>query len=119
MLDSLKPKGGKRWPRGQRFQLTPSGFEAESAHAEAIREARAQGRAALEGAQGRWALALGLAPGDGVVLTELKPGKRSLSDVSAGLEACGLPKAEVKASLDRLVEKGLAEPLPLAAQAVA
>jgi hypothetical protein len=113
MLESLKPKGGKRWPRGQRFQLTAAGIEAEAAHAEAIRDARAQGRSALEGAQARWAEPRGLMPCDGVVLAELKPGRRSLSDLAEALDGCGVPRAEVKASLDRLAEKDLAEPMPL------
>lgn len=112
MLDSLKPRGGKRWPRGQRFQLTPAGVDCEAAHASAVRDARAQGRAALEAAQQRWAEARGIAPSDGVVLAELRAGRRSLAEISIALDGCGLDKAQVKASLDRLVEKQLAEPLP-------
>jgi len=117
MLDSLKPRAGRRWPRGQRFQLTPAGLEAESTHADAVRAARALGRDALDVAQRRWADPLGLQPCDGVVLGELKPGRRSLADVAAGLETCGSTRAEVKESVDRLVEKGLVEPLPLPARA--
>ncbi len=117
MLESLKPKGGKRWPRGQRFQLTPAGIEAEAAHADAIREARAQGRTALEGAQRRWAEPRGLVPADGVVLAQLKPGRRSLTELTEALVDCGLDKAEIKASLDRLVERTLAEPLPVQVEA--
>jgi len=116
MLDSLKPRAGRRWPRGQRFQLTPTGLAAEVAHSEAIREARALGRSALEVAQRRWAEPLGLQPCDGVVLGELKPGRRSLADVSDALENCGSSRADVKDSVDRLVERGLVEPLPLPAQ---
>ena len=112
MLESLKPKGGKRWPRGQRFQLTPAGVDSEAAHASVIRDARAQGRAALDAARQRWAEPLGLYPSDGVVLAEIKLGRSSLAEVSAALDGCGLERAEVKASVDRLVEKHLAEPLP-------
>lgn len=117
MLESLKPRDGRRWPRGQRFQLTPAGLEAESAHAEAVRDARAQGRTALETAQQRWAGPRGLLPGDGIVLTQLKPGKRSLADLAEALADCGSSKADVKVAVDRLVERELAEPLPLPAQA--
>jgi hypothetical protein len=116
MLDSLKPRGGRRWPRGQRFQLTPTGLDAATSHADAIREARALGRSALEVAQKRWAEPLGLLPCDGVVLMELKPGKRSLADVASALVDCGNSRADVKDSVDRLVERGLVEPLPLPAQ---
>ncbi|HSB19107.1 MAG TPA: hypothetical protein VLD85_03760 [Anaeromyxobacteraceae bacterium] len=112
MLESLKSRGGKRWPRGQRFQLTPAGVDSEAAHASAVRDARAQGRTALESAQRRWAEPLGLDPADGVVLAELKVGRRSLADICTALESCGLDKAQVKVSVDRLVEKQLAEPLP-------
>lgn len=117
MLESLKPREGRRWPRGQRFQLTEAGTAAETAHAEAVREARAQGRGALDSAQRRWADGLGLEPCDGVVLTEMKPGKKSLGDLAHALDDCGRTKADVKASVDRLVEKGLVEPLPLPAHA--
>lgn len=117
MLESLKPREGHRWPRGQRFQLTAAGIAAEESHAEAVREARAQGRGALDQAQRRWAEALGLEACDGVVLTELKPGKKSLGDLASALDDCGRTKADVKASVDRLVDKALVEPLPLPAQA--
>jgi hypothetical protein len=117
MLDSLKPRAGRRWPRGQRFQLSPAGLEAEVAHADAVRAARALGREVLDVAQRRWADPLGLHPGDGVVLGELKPGRRSLADLAEALESCGSTRAEVKDSVDRLVEKGLVEPLPLPARA--
>lgn len=116
MLESLKPRDGRRWPRGQRFQLTAAGQEAEAAHGDVVREARAQGRAALEAAQLRWAEPLGVLPGDGVVLTQLKPGRRNLADLAEALADCGATKAEVKVTVDRLVERGLAEPLPLPAQ---
>jgi len=119
MLESLKPRTGRRWPRGQRFQRTAAGVAAEAAHAEAIRDARAQGRSALDLAQLRWAEPLGVRPGDGVVLVELKPGRRSLADVAVALENCGSSRADVKDSVDRLVERGLAEPLPLPASAEA
>jgi len=119
MLESLRPKDGRRWPRGQRFQLTPAGADAESAHGTAVREARAQGRAALEQAQRRWAEPLGVEPGDGVVLSQLRPGKRSLADLAEALADCGATKADVKASVDRLVDRALVEPTPVPAQAAA
>jgi hypothetical protein len=117
MLQSLKPNGGRRWPRGQRFHLTASGAAAEEALAGAIREARAQGRAALETAQARWAEPHRLQAGDGVVLAQLRQGGQSLAEVAEALADCGCTRAEVKLSLDRLVDRALAEPLPLPAQA--
>jgi hypothetical protein len=113
MLDSLKPaRTGKRWPRGQKFVLTNSGTEAEGAYREAVHTARAQGRAALDLAQRGWAAPLRLEPGDGVVLSEIRPGRRSIAEVAKGLDDCGTSLAEVKASVDRLAEAGLIEPAP-------
>ncbi len=117
MLASLKPSGGRRWPRGQRFGLTTSGAAAEEALAAAVREARAQGRAALEAAQSGWAGPHGLQPADGVVLSQLRPGRQSLADVAEALADCGVTRADVKAAMDRLVDRSLAEPLPLPAAA--
>lgn len=117
MLASFKPSGGRRWPRGQRFGLTAAGLAAEEALAAAVREARAQGRATLETAQLRWAEPLGLQSTDGVVLAQLRQGRQSLAGVAEALADCGTTRAEVKLAMDRLVERALAEPLPLPAQA--
>lgn len=120
MLESLKPKGGKRWPRGQKFQLSPRGAEAENSYRTAIAAARGMaGRAALESQQRAWAEPLGIDPTDGLVLTELSQGQRSLSDLARNLETCGVGTAEVKASVDRLVGAGIAEPIPSPTQAAA
>ena len=117
MLASFKPSGGHRWPRGQRFALTAAGVSAEEALAAAVREARAQGRTALETAQLGWAGPLGLQPADGVVLAQLRQGRQSLADVAEALADCGLTRADVKLAMDRLVDRALVEPLPLPAQA--
>ena len=117
MLESLKPRSGKRWPRGQKFAMSPSGAAAEASYREAIQAARAQGRSALESAQRSWAAPLGVEATDGVVLGELRGGRRSIADVARGLEDCGTSPAEVKLAVDRLAEAGLVEPVPAAAAA--
>lgn len=119
MLASLRSRGGKRWPRGQRFNLSARGVEAEEACRAAVQQARAQGRDALEAAQKAWATPLGVQPGDGVVLAEVRPGRRSIADVCQALESCGMTQTEVRDALDRLVEAGMAEPAvsPAAAHA--
>lgn len=117
MLQSLKPRSGKRWPRGQKFVMSPAGTAAEVSYREAIQAARAQGRSALESAQRSWAASLGVEPTDGVVLSELRAGRRSIADVARGLEDCGTSPAEVKVAVDRLAEVGLVEPVPGAAAA--
>ncbi len=112
MLESLKPHGGKRWPRGQKFVLSASGAHAELAYREAVQAARAQGRAALLASQQSWATPFGLDPADGVVLGELRSSRKSIAEIARGLEDCGTSPAEVKSAMDRLAEAGLVEPAP-------
>jgi hypothetical protein len=115
MLDSLKPRGGKRWPRGQKFALSQAGLTAEAAYREAVQGARSQGRAALEVAQRSWAAPLRVEPGDGVVLGELRGGRKSIAELARGLEGCGTTANEVKAAVDRLADAGLVDPALAAA----
>lgn len=112
MLESLKPHGGKRWPRGQKFVLSSSGTQAELAYREAVQAARAQGRAALLAAERAWAAPLRVEAFDGVVLSELRAGRKSIAEVARGLEDCGTSPAEVRAAMDRLSDVGLVEPAP-------
>lgn len=118
MLSAPQQAGSRRWPRGQRFSLTLQGTEAETAYRASVQDARALGRAALETAERRWAESLGLQPSDGVVLSELRPGRRSFADLGRDLEGCGTSAADIRACVDRLVEKGLVEALPLPGAAV-
>jgi hypothetical protein len=106
----------KRWPRGQKFTLSAVGLEAEAAHREVVNGSRSSGRTALLAALTAWAEPLRVLPGDGVVLTELRGQKKGLNDLCRALEDTGIEPAEVKATVDRLVLAGLAEPLPLASQ---
>jgi hypothetical protein len=115
MLDSLKPRGGKRWPRGQKFVMSPAGVTAEIAYREAVQGSRGQSRAALEAAQRSWAASLGLDAPDGIVLSELRAGRRSIAEIGRALEDCGTTTAEVKVSIDRLAQAGLVEPALAAA----
>jgi len=119
MLSSLKSPTGKRWPRGTRFGLSARGIEAEVAYRAAVQEARAQGRLALESAQRSWATPLAVTHVDGVILPELRSGRRSIAEICAALEACGISQAEVREAVDRLVAAGLVEPAPPSTQALA
>ncbi len=116
MLSSLRPTGGRRWPRGQRFSLSPLGVESAATYRQAVAGARAQGRESLETAERAWAGPRLLAPGDGVVLCQVEPGRRSLGDLTRALEPCGITAAEVKAAVDRLADAGLIEPIPAGTQ---
>jgi hypothetical protein len=119
MLESLKSRGGKRWPRGQKFSLSAAGAAAEAAYRDAIAAARAQGRSALETAQRAWAEPLRIEPSDGVVLGELRGGKKSIADIARGLEDCGVTATELKAAVDRLTDVALVEPTAVASEAAA
>jgi len=113
VLESLKTnRTGKRWPRGQKFVMSASGAVAEASYREAVQAARAQGRAALDAAQQAWAGPLRAQPIDGVVLGELRGGKKSIAEIARGLEDCGTSAAEVKSSVDRLSDAGLVQPAP-------
>ena len=114
MLESLKPRAGKRWPRGQKFALSERGVSAETSYRDAVQTARAQGRSALDAAQRAWAEPLQVEVNDGVVLGELRGGKRSIADVARTLEDCGTSVAEVKTAIDRLTDAGLVEAVPAA-----
>jgi hypothetical protein len=112
MLESLKSRGGKRWPRGQKFVLSATGVEAEASYREAVATARSSGRSALDASQRAWAEPYALQPGDGVILGELRGGKRSIADLAKALEDCGTTAADVKAAVDRLTDALLVEPSP-------
>ncbi len=112
MFSSREAPRGRRWPRGQRFALSEPGVDAEAAYRAAVFEARSLGREALTTAVKRWADPLGVTPSDGVVMAEIRPGRRSLADLARSLESCGTPAAQIRESVDRLVERGLVEPLP-------
>ncbi len=119
MLESLKPRPGKRWPRGQKFALSTAGVAAESSYRDVVAAARAQGRSALEAAQRAWAEPLRVEPGDAVVLGELRGGRKGIAEMARSLETCGVTQPEVKAAVDRLCDAGLVEPAAIPAQAAA
>jgi len=102
---------GTRWPRGQKFQLTANGREAEARYQEALQGARDKGgRAVFDEATSAWAGPLGVRPGDGAYLAELKAQPRTVVDLVEQLQDGGATKAEAKAALDRLIAAKLAEP---------
>ena len=118
MLDATERAGPRRWPRGQKFTLSPEGTEAREAYQAAVLAARAAGRAALDSALAEWATPRAVAPGDGVVLAELGGKPRGLNDLAVALEECGIALAEVRSAVDRLVTAKLVAPVPLASQIV-
>ncbi len=112
MLESLKEKGGRRWPRGQRFRLSERGAEAEASHREVVRSAQGLGREPLEEARRLWGKPFGLYPLDGVVLSQLREGMAGMPELIRSLDDCGVTPDEVRSSVERLHAAGLVEALP-------
>ncbi len=110
------PPAPRRWPRGQKFALSPAGLDAEDAYRAAVLESRASGRAALDAALATWAAPRGVNPQDGVLLGELRGKPLGLADLGEALVECGIDTAAVRAAVDRLVTAGLLSPVPLASQ---
>src|SRR5437870_11986068 len=72
---------GTRWPRGQKFQLTALGQDAEARYQAVLQGARdAGGRVAFDEATKQFAAPLGIQPGDGAFLGELKAQPRTIVD---------------------------------------
>jgi len=116
MPDEKPDATPKRWPRGQKFTLSDAGGEIEESYRAMVGAARWSGRPALEAALAAWAAPRGLAPGDGVVLGELRGKRLGLADLCRGLESAGIAPEEVRAAVGRLVAAGAVQPLPLASQ---
>lgn len=117
MLGKL-PNGAKRWPRGQKFALSPTGAAAQDAYHAAVVGARSSGRTALEAALAAWATPRGVAPGDGAILAELAGKRLGIGALCESLEATGIAPEEVRAGIGRLVAAGIVEPLPPSSRAV-
>jgi hypothetical protein len=118
MLLGNPPNGTKRWPRGQKFALSPDGAAAQDAYRAAVLGARASGRAALDSALAAWAGPRGLAPADGAILSELGGKRLGIGALCEALETSGIAPDEVRAGIGRLVAAGIVEPLPPTPRAV-
>ncbi len=113
MLSTKVAPGRPRWPRGQKFELTVEGSDAEAAYRSAVLGVRASGRAALDAALSAWAAPRGVAPGDGVLMTELCRKSLGLADLTRSLEKAGIPADEVRAGVRRLVDAGIVQAVPV------
>ena len=103
----------KRWPRGQKFVISPSGAAAEEAYRAAVLGARSSGRATLDAALAAWATPRKVAPADGVILAELSGKRLGVGELCDALEAAGIAPEEVRAGIARLVAAGIVEAIPL------
>lgn len=115
MLVGKPATGAKRWPRGQKFTVTPAGTSAQDAYRTAVLGARASGRATLDAALAAWAEPRGVAPSDGIILAELGGKRLGVSELCEALEAAGIEAEDVRLGISRLVAAGIIEPIPLRA----
>lgn len=101
-----------KWPRSQRFILSPSGRGAFQSWQEALAAAQGQGKTAFDSAQQAWAKSAGVQPDDVTVLSELadSQGKR-LEDVVAALQDVGASREQVKSAVERLYSAQLVDPV--------
>jgi hypothetical protein len=101
---------GPRWPRMQRFRLSTIGTEAEADYQAAVKSSHSGGgREAFDHAVATWAARLGVQPGDGVFLSELRISVQTLTELVECLNSCGTTKSEATAALNRLLSAKLAE----------
>jgi hypothetical protein len=110
-IDNLTVGAKRRWPRGQKFMLSAAGEAADLLHRETVNGSRSSGRSSLDAALAAWAAPYGVQPGDGLLLSELRGQRRGLGELIEAMESSGIEPADVKASIDRLVGAGLAEPV--------
>ncbi len=101
---------GPRRPRKQKFRLSAIGTEAEAHYQAAIKSSQSRGgREAFDQAMATWATPLGVQPGDGVYLSELRISVQTLPELLERLASCGTTKSEAEAALERLLSAKLAE----------
>ncbi len=102
-----------RWSRSQKFQLSETGRTADAALQDVIVASRAEpGRQAFEAACRAWAQPLALEQNDGMYLSELKAGPRTLREIVSSFDGCGPTQDDVRAALERLINARLLEMVP-------
>jgi hypothetical protein len=110
-LDDRPPK--LRWPRSQRFLLSPKGGEAEASYRNMIVASRStEGRASYDAARASWAGTYAVEADDGLYLQEIASKPSNLSQLTAALETCGKTRPDAINALGRLFDAGLIAPAP-------
>lgn len=100
-------------PRG-RFQLTARGAAALESYRQGVLIAQSGpgGRLALEEFQTTWAQVCGIASRDALLLDEMATQPKNVTELSRGLDNCGMPKAAIESGIDRLAAVGLIDLAP-------
>lgn len=100
-----------RWPRSQKFMLSPRGDEVELAYRATIVASREQaGRGSFDSARALWAKSNNLQPDDGLYLAEVRSGPVTLQQIIEALETCGKTRRDAIAAMERLVDAGMITP---------
>lgn len=110
---SIPPPRPRRWPRSELFRLSERGQQAAQAYLDAIVASREEGgRRSFDDARLAWAVERDVKPEEGLTLREFVDGPLSLIECTARLQGCGPDKKSLQASLLRLIERDLVEPVP-------
>ena len=106
MIDDRPPRA--RWPRNQRFTLSPTGIAAELAYRTEIVASRArEGRASYDSARAAWATAHGIEPDDGLYLGELTGKPKNVQEVATAVESCGKSRHDALSAMERMFDARL------------
>ena len=102
-----------RWPRSQRFLLSPKGGEAEASYRTLIVASRQQeGRASFEAARATWAGQYAVQADDGLYLQEIATKPQNMTQLTTALEVCGKRRVDTIEALGRLFDAGLISTAP-------
>jgi hypothetical protein len=97
-----------KWPRTQRFTLSPRGLDAEAQYREQIVASRVNsGRASFDAARAEWAKNHAIQADDGLYLAEVAAGPVNLQQIVGALETCGKNRLDAIAAIERLISAGL------------
>lgn len=102
-----------RYPRSQKFRLSPKGAEAVEAYEITIAQARSgHGRSEFDAARKAWGIPRGLAPEDAQYLVEFGVAGHTLKETAEALRDCGPSPQDVKEATERLISFGMLEAVP-------
>jgi hypothetical protein len=104
----MKDDAAVRWAKGQRFELSATGELAVDSYRVALASARTVGgRPAFDDACAGWAARHQLLVEDAVGLSEIASESSTLTELVDRLDGYGPTAKSVRATVTRLVERGL------------
>lgn len=113
MSDHAPP--APRWPKAQRFELSPRGRTIAAAYRADVAASRGPSvHRPFEHARATWAERFGLALDDGLYLIEIDDQPCTLRQLDESLAICGQSRGVILDSVRRLLRVGLLRLVPLA-----